>query len=88
MACQIITSCVLLGQASFLQHHGSAVVRSLQALIGTAIPTAFQCNHEVSNCAGPSGHNQGAIYRTQQTLGNRYKQLQIKGWLGSNDEAR
>ncbi|DBA79077.1 hypothetical protein WJX77_002150 [Trebouxia sp. C0004] len=34
MACQIITSCVLLGRASFLQHYGGTVVRSLQALIG------------------------------------------------------
>ncbi|KAL3137934.1 hypothetical protein ABBQ38_005181 [Trebouxia sp. C0009 RCD-2024] len=34
MACQIITSCVLLGQASFLQRHADAVVRSLEALIG------------------------------------------------------
>ena len=34
MACQIITSCVLLGQASFLQRYADAVVHSLQALIG------------------------------------------------------
>ena len=40
MACQIITSCVLLGQASFLQHHANAVVRSLQALIGITKCTA------------------------------------------------
>ena len=34
MACHIITSCVLLGGAAFLQQYGDAVVPSLQALIG------------------------------------------------------
>ena len=34
MACQIITSCVLLGREPFLQRYGDAVVRALQGLIG------------------------------------------------------
>ena len=37
MACEIITSCVLLGQAVFLQRYADNVVRSLQGLIGTVI---------------------------------------------------
>ena len=55
MACQIITSCVLLGQASFLQHHASAVVRSLQALIGITKSTAilFPKTCVLSSCASP-----------------------------------
>lgn len=34
IGCQIITSCVLLGKAAFLQQYGGAVLHSLQAMIG------------------------------------------------------
>ena len=34
IGCQIITSCVLLGQGAFLQQYGGAVLQSLQAMIG------------------------------------------------------
>ena len=53
MACQIITSCVLLGQASFLQHHASAVVRSLQALIGIT-KLLFRFQKPVYSAAAPA----------------------------------
>lgn len=48
IGCQIITSCVLLGQGPFLQQYAGAVLHSLQAMIGKPVAAALSC--ELPTC--------------------------------------